>query len=151
MNLLNEAGFLGDTVLWGIEVWRLGLALLLVFLGLLSRRIIRWIFGGFLRRRVGQTRVQWDDDLVDLIPKPLALVVQVLLWFAIAFVLNLPEEPTNIRRFVINGLMAALAVAATWVIFRLLDVLSRAADRAAGYGVEDVHAGPSPPGVSSSR
>ena len=130
MNPFIEAGFLNNEVLWGVEVWRLILALVLVFLGLLSRRIIRWLFGGFLRRRVGQTRVQWDDDLIELVPKPIALVVQVLLWFAVAFVLNLPEEPTNIRRFVINGLMAALAVAVTWVAFRLLDVLSRAAERA---------------------
>ena len=131
MNQFFEAGLLGNDVLWGVEVWRLLLALVLVFLGMLSRRIVRWIFGGFLRRRVGQTRVQWDDDLVELVPRPLGLVLQVLLWFGVAFVLNLPEEPTNIRRFVINGLMAALAVACTWVGFRLLDVLARAAQRAA--------------------
>ena len=118
-------------VLWDVAVWRLLLALALVFLGLLSRRIIRWVFGGFLKRRAGKTRVQWDDDLVELVPRPLALVLQVLVWFGIAFLLQLPDEPTNIRRFVINGLMAALAVAVTWVAFRLLDVLSRAADRAA--------------------
>ncbi len=131
MNQFIESGFLGETVLWGVEVWRLLLALMLVFLGMLSRRVVQWIFGGVLKKRVGKTRVQWDDDLVELVPKPVALVMQVLLWFAVAFVLQLPEEPTNVRKFVINGLMAALAVAATWVAFRLLDVLARAADRAA--------------------
>ena len=132
MNQFIESSFLGTDILWGVEVWRLTLALVLLFLGLLSRRIVSWIFTGFLSRRVENTRVQWDDDLVELVPKPVALVVQVLLWFAVAFVLNLPEEPTNIRMFVIQGLMVALAISVTWVAFRMLDILAKAATRAAG-------------------
>ncbi len=131
MDQLFEGSFLGEQVLWGVVVWRLGLALVLVFLGLLSRRIVRKLFGGVLKRRVARTRIQWDDDLIEMAPRPVALVVQVLLWFAVALLLDLPEEPANIRRFVVQGLMVALAVAFTWVAFALIDVLARVAARAA--------------------
>lgn len=130
MGQLVEGTFLGEQVLWGVALWRLILALILVFAGFMSRRIVQWLFDGFLSRRVEHTSVQWDDDFVELASKPIALVIQVMLWFAIAFVLALPEEPTDIRRFVIQGLLVALAVALTWVGFRMLDVLSRVADRA---------------------
>ena len=131
MDQFIEGSFLGEQVLWGVEAWRLVVALVLIFLGLLSRRIIRKLFEGILKKRVARTRIQWDDDFIELAPKPMALVVQVLLWFAVALVLDLPEEPANIRRFVIQGLMVALAVAFTWVAFALLDVLGRVATRAA--------------------
>ena len=130
MDQLFEGSFLGNEILWGVDVWRLGVALVLVFLGLLSRRIVRMLFGGFLKRRVARTRIQWDDDLIELTPRPVALVVQVLLWFAVALLLDLPDEPANIRRFIVQGLMVALAVAFTWVAFALIDVLSRVAARA---------------------
>ncbi len=133
MDQFIEGSFLGNEVLWGVEVWRLGVALVLVFLGLLSRRIVRMLFQGFLKRRVARTRIQWDDDLIELVPKPTALVVQVLLWFAVATVLVLPTKPDSIdiQSFVYRVLFVALAVALTWVAFRLLDVLSRVAARAA--------------------
>ena len=128
---LIEGSFLGNPVLWGVALWRLVVALVFVFLGLLSRRIIRRLFEGVLKRRVERTRIHWDDDFIELAPKPMALVVQVLLWFGVALVLDLPEEPANIRKFVVQGLMVALAVALTWVAFALLDVLGRVATRAA--------------------
>ncbi len=131
MDQLFEGSLLGEQVLWGVDVWRLGGALVLVFLGLLSRRFVRMLFGGFLKRRVARTRIQWDDDLIELAPKPTALVVQVFLWFAVALLLDLPDEPANMRRFVVQGLMVALAVAFTWVAFALIDVLARVAARAA--------------------
>ncbi|MCH8960666.1 MAG: mechanosensitive ion channel family protein [Bacteroidetes bacterium] len=131
MDQFIEGSFLGNEVLWGVDVWRLGVALVLVFLGLLSRRIVRMFFQGFLKRRVARTRIQWDDDLIELAPRPVALVVQVLLWFAVALVLDLPDEPANIRRFIVQGLIVALAVAFSWVAFALIDVLSRVAARAA--------------------
>jgi len=110
--------------LWGVEIWRLVVALLIIFLGFLSRRLMRAAFSGVLKTRAGKTRVHWDDDLVHLMPQPLALVVQVLLWNMAAVVLTLPETPINIRHIVFQGLEVALAVALLWVAFRLTDVIA---------------------------
>lgn len=118
-------------VLWGVAVWRLGLALLIIFLGFLSRRLVTALFEGSLRRRAERSRMQWDDDVIELMPKPLALVAQVLLWHLAAAVLLLPEEPINVRMGVFQGLEVALAVALVWVAFRMTDVAARAMQRAA--------------------
>jgi len=117
-------------ILWGVSYLRLGLSLLIIFSGFLSRRIIQYVFNNYLTKKAKKTTIKWDDDLVALIPAPLALVVQILLWHVATTILILPQEPINIRVIVYQGLEVALAVAAIWVIFRLTDVLSRAMARA---------------------
>ena len=119
-------------VLWGVTYLRLGLALVIIFFGFLSRRIIRFLFSSILSAKVSKTRIQWDDDLIELIPAPIALVVQVLLWYVAAAVLVLPQEPVTIRLFVYQGLEVALAISCIWVAFRLTDVLSKVLERATG-------------------
>lgn len=121
--------WLGQQVLWGVTPWQLGLALVIVFLGFLSRRLILSLFDGILKRVARRSEVDWDDDAVELLPAPLALVIHILLWYAAAAVLALPQEPVDIRLFVFQGLEVALAVAVTWVVFRLLDVVSRVLER----------------------
>jgi MscS family membrane protein len=122
-------GILTNQVLWGIAAWRLVAALALIFIGFLSRRVVRVLFGRVLKKRAGRTQIKWDDDVVELLPSPAALVIQVLLWYAVAVVLVLPQEPTDIRSFIFSGLQIALAIAATWIVFRLVDVLGRASER----------------------
>ena len=123
--------FIQENVLWDIAVWRLIVALVLIFLGMLSRRVIKAVFGGMVRRRAASMNIQWPGDLLELAPGPIALLVQVLLWFAVAHVMQLPAEPVDVARLVAGGLMVALGVAVTWLVFRLLDTASRAASRAA--------------------
>lgn len=124
-----ETGILSQQILWGVEIWRLGAALLIFFLSFLSRRVLKLLFGGFLKKRVGKTRVQWDDDLVELTASPLGLVAQILLWYMAAAILVIPTEPYDIRLFVFQGLKVAIAIAFTWIVFRLIDVLARVMTR----------------------
>ena len=131
MNELLEFSFLGAEVLWGIAVWRLVFALVLLCLGFFSRRVIRWIVGRMLRRRKSSGGAPWAEDLLELLPRRLSMVLQILLWYAIALILELPQEPYDVRGWIINGLLVAAAVAFTGVVFRLLDAVSRAAVRKA--------------------
>ena len=131
---MNEAFDLTDTwlrydVLWGIRPWQLGLAVVIIFLGFLSRRLVLGLFDGVLRRAAHRSEIDWDDDAVELLPGPLALVLHIVLWYAAATVLVLPVEPVNVRLFVFQGLQVALAVAVTWAVFRLLDVIARGLER----------------------
>ena len=121
--------FLGQQVLWGVHWWQLGLALLLIFLGFLSKKVIRSLFGGYFKSRASSTDVQWDDDVVELAAAPLAAVAQILLWYASASLINLPVEPTNVRLIVFQGLEVAIAIAVIWLFFRLLDVAALALNR----------------------
>lgn len=116
---------LQQQVLWGVAVWRLGAAAVLIFFSFLGRKLIRHLFEGMLRRPTQATAAEWDDDLVELLSAPLALIAQVALLYAAASMLTLPLEPVNVRLFVYNGMKVALAVAATWVVFRLIDVVAQ--------------------------
>ena len=122
--------FLQQEVIWGIGLWRLVVAALLLVLGLLSRPFVRWT----MRRVVAArhvTEVQWIMDATRLMPIPLSYVLQVALWYGVGLVLNLPEEPYNVRLIVMNGLLAAVAIALAAVLFRIIDVAAIAANRKA--------------------
>ncbi|NND70463.1 MAG: mechanosensitive ion channel family protein [Rhodothermales bacterium] len=121
--------FIQQEVLWGADLWRFAVALVLIFAGFLSRRILVAIFGGILKKQAGSTEVHWDDDLVELCAGPLALVAQIGIWYAAARVLELPTEPADVQQIVFQGLLIALAVAVTWLFFRLLDVAAGALAR----------------------
>ena len=122
--------FVQHEILWGAESWRFGAALVLIFAGFLSRRILVSLFNGILKKQAGSTSVRWDDDLVELVAGPAALVVQIGIWYAAARILELPTEPANIRLIVFQGLRIALAVGVTWLFYRLLDVAALALSRA---------------------
>lgn len=126
--MLDSSGFVVAIGDWTVSAERLGVAFFLIFLSLLSRRIIRYFFNNALSKRVAATRVQWDDDIVEHMPAPLAAVVQIAFWYAAALVLNLPTEP-DVRSVVLQGLRIGVIFAFTWVFFRGIDVLSLAATR----------------------
>lgn len=121
--------FWTQTVLWGVALWKIGVAALIIFIGFLSRKITQSLFQGPLKRRAAATEVQWDDELVAMLAPPLAVFVQILLWYVAALFLMLPESPVNIRFYVFQGLKAALGVTAIWAGLRMIDVISNAMER----------------------
>ena len=122
---------LGSEVLWGVSVLQLALGAALLLLSLFSRKLVRGFFRRAVARRSLRRKAQWAADLVELLPAPAGLVVQVLLWAAAARLLELPRDPVDIRGLAEGGLLVAAAVAIAWALFRLLDVISRHAMRAA--------------------
>ena len=126
-----DVGLLGQEVLWGVPVLKLGGALLIIFLGFLSRGIITRIFNGVIKRRADKSRNQWDDDIARYVPRPLALVVQIILWHWAVLLLEIPMEPVDIRGYVYNGLSAAVAIALVWVGFAFIEVLGNGMSRRA--------------------
>jgi MscS family membrane protein len=128
---MDLPGFLsGGDLLWGVAPWRLAAALGIVFAGFASRKAIQAIFLA-LGHRASGTGIHWDDEAARLLPRPLALVVQVLLWRVAAVLLALPTAPVDIRDMVARGLDAAIMVGIVWTLFRIVDVLALVADRAA--------------------
>lgn len=111
-------------ILWGVAVWRLAAAALLILLGFAARRLILWLFQSVLMRQAAKTSAQWDDELIKFIPAPLAVIAQILIWFLASNLLLLPKEPVTIDVYVSQGLTVALWVAVTWLGFRLVDVLT---------------------------
>ena len=118
---------LSDEVLWGVAVWKLCLALVIIFIGFLSRGIIKSIFTGSLKRRSEENDFLWDDDLIKFMPGPLAMVVQIAIWFGAVFLFEIPEQVAEVplREPIFRGLLIALIAALMWVSFALIDVFSR--------------------------
>ena len=131
MQELLPSEWLLREVLWGVPTWRVGAAALLIFLGTLTRPILRFIFYRILRPRVGKTRMQWDDDVVELTPRPLAFVIQIGLWWVALNMMLVGEDLAVLRGYVSSGFLAALGVALGWALFRVVEVLGRAMTRAA--------------------
>ncbi|MBX2822039.1 MAG: mechanosensitive ion channel family protein [Rhodothermaceae bacterium] len=126
-----DLGILSEQILWGVSVWKLGAALVIIFLGFLSRRIITGIFNGIIKRRADKSKNQWDDDIARYVPRPLALVAQIILWHGAVLLLDLPTEPLDIRGYIYNGLSAAVAIGLVWVGFALIEVLGNGMSRRA--------------------
>ena len=116
-------------VLWGVPIWRLAVAGVIIFLGFLSRKLIIGIFKRSLASIAEGTKAQWDDDLVAMMPTPLSVAVQLVLWyFALGF-LELPTEPVDVRRVAFQGLQIAISATVAWTLFRLIDVFTLAMER----------------------
>ncbi len=129
-DFFQQLDIIGGEVLWGVASWRLGAALVIIFFGFASRKIIGAIFTR-LGRKASGTKVQWDDEATRLLAKPLAVVAQILLWRVAAAIMLLPIEPVNTREIVAKGLEGALMVGVVWVLFRVVDVLASVANRLA--------------------
>ena len=125
---MQTLGLFGGPILWGVEPWRLAAALGIVFAGFASRKLIHGLFVA-LGRRTKENAVKWDDEAARLLPKPLALVAQMLLWRVAAGILALPTEPVDVASIVAQGLEAAVMVGIVWTLFRVVDVLASVADR----------------------
>ncbi|MEO1482456.1 MAG: mechanosensitive ion channel family protein [Myxococcota bacterium] len=126
MELLNQP------ILWGVAPWRLVLAAVLIFGGLLSRKLIIAGFKGYLTRLAKKTKAEWDDELVRFVPAPLSALAQIGLWYIAARVLELPNTPPlEIRTYTMQGLEVAVWLSLIWLLFRLVDVLASTMARAA--------------------
>jgi MscS family membrane protein len=126
-----ESGFLGSDLLWGVKAWQLIASLLLFILSFFAKSAVNGFFSGWLKKRSQMTEVLWDDDLVELAPTPLAQAVRILLWYAAAITMSLPQAPANVRLWVLQGLEIALWISVIWLLFRLIDVFSRVMERMA--------------------
>lgn len=111
-------------ILWGVAPWQLILATVIIFVGFASRKLVIALFARYLTSLAKRTRVTWDDDLVRLVPAPLSFAVQIGLWYCSVGLLVLPNQPIDIRKYVFQGLGAALGVAFAWAVFRLVDVFA---------------------------
>ena len=125
-----DFSILQQEYLWGVTLGRLVVAGVAFALSLFARPLVRRL----LRRLLGARRLQdisWAQDLDDTLPSPISLVVHLGIWYGIAALLQLPTAPVNVQDLVQNGLLIAVAIAGSIVLFRLIDVGSHIAERQA--------------------
>ncbi|HQV34119.1 MAG TPA: mechanosensitive ion channel family protein [Calditrichia bacterium] len=125
-----DMSFLDQEILWGISTWRLMVAGIIIFAGFASRSIIQMLFRGVFKKYAGKTEAQWDDELIQFVPAPLAAIVQIGIWHIAAGLLEIPNDPVELQTYIFQGLQVAMWAAVGWLMMRLVDVLSGAMARA---------------------
>ena len=58
----SESARLAQEILWGVPLWRFLEAVLIIFVGFLSRRVIAFIFGNILKRRVEKIEQKLEPE-----------------------------------------------------------------------------------------
>ena len=109
--------------------WRPWVAVGLVFLGFFGRWFTRLVLGSWLRRNTLLKNSPVVADVTELLPGPLAFLVNIALWYVAARVIQIPTEPVNLKLFVEQGFQIALAVALNWTAYAGADIGGRAAAR----------------------
>jgi MscS family membrane protein len=107
--------------LFGVDLGRLVVALLIVVGFLLVRRLIAKLLAGRLRAVAKRTRFQIDDEIVEALEDPLALIPVVLGVFIAAEYLSLSGQLEAIADQIVRSLVVYVIF---WILVRLVQPLS---------------------------
>jgi len=115
-----------------IAVWQLAAAFLLVLVGMVARKVSDHILQKRVMPLLERTRVEFDNLTVQAASKPLGWVLLLAGVAGAVWVLALPTEPTNVRRFAFAVLKILLVADLLWFLFRFVDVVAVYLARLAG-------------------
>jgi len=95
---------------------------------LLSTLILKKIFDVFISKKLlsltKKTSFRYDDEFINAINPPISALFFVAGLFAATQVLQLPETPLNIAKFVVETLKISIAAIVTWAAYRQIDILA---------------------------
>jgi len=115
-----------------IAVWQFVAAFLLVLVGMVARKVSDYILQKRIVPLLERTRVEFDNLVVAAVSKPLGWALLLAGVAAAVWVLALPTEPTNVRRFAFAVLKVLLVADLLWFLFRFVDVVAVYLTRLAG-------------------
>lgn len=81
-------------------------ALMIVFASVLAAAIVKWIFGGILARAVKRSKTTFDDNLLDLLNKP---VFYTVLLVGIDMAIHTLKFPDNLQ-YIFVGLIKTIVI-----------------------------------------
>jgi MscS family membrane protein len=117
--------------LFGIAIWQVVAAFVLILLGLVLKKVLDFAFEKKIIPLLQKTPFKFDHLIATAASKPLGYLV-LLGGFALAFgLLPLPEKP-DVEGFVFGALKVLLAIDIVWFLFRTVDVLVGYLTRLAG-------------------
>lgn len=114
-----------DQTLFAIKYSQYGFALLAVLVALLGKRLIAFLLTKLIEPLTRRTESDLDDLLLGCLRKPLELLVVIVGLFIAVQILQLPEEPTNVRQGAYALLRALVTVAGGWALFNMAGVFGQ--------------------------
>jgi MscS family membrane protein len=125
MEFISEAfEFASGKRLLGISLSQYALAFLAILASWILRRILHSVIIRALRRVAQRTRTDIDEALINAVEAPIGFAVILGGIYAAVAILQLPQEPVNLRQFADRILLAAFIVDATWLVMRVIDAFS---------------------------
>ncbi|MFO8012642.1 MAG: mechanosensitive ion channel family protein [Phycisphaerae bacterium] len=107
-----------------IAVWQFAAAFGFILVGLVLRKVSDYVIRKHVLPLLERTRVEFDNLVVQAVSKPLGWLL-LLAGVALAvWVLRLPTEPTNVKRFAFGVLKVLLVADLLWFLFRFVDVIA---------------------------
>ncbi len=110
-----------DYEVLGIPAQQYLLSFVVLFGALLLRKIAQAVLEKHLARLAEKTKTKLDDMLFAAISKPLGLAIFLAGILIAVLVLRVPQ---SVETTVVNAFKVLFAAVATWLLFRLIDVLS---------------------------
>lgn len=120
---LHLPSWASETIL-GVEIWRIVLAIIFIFLGFSLKKISDYLFEKKIIPVFKKTRIEIDNLFFEALSKPLGFMLLLAGLAANFAILPLPEQP-DINRFVMSSLKVASTVIILWFLFRLVDVATK--------------------------
>lgn len=123
MEFLEKLRPMFDHQVVGIELLNLSIALGIIFLTLILKRVVGHILTGILARLTQKTSSSMDDMLLKNIEKPAEFMVVVCgSWIAVE-VLQLPVEPNNINGIAHNIVKILFTFNIAWLCYNLVSMV----------------------------
>ena len=118
-NLFNKL----DQTVMGINLTQLIIAMAVLLLALLTKRVIAHIFTKSLTAAAEKTTSQLDDLLLKSIKKPVELLVVVVGLYISLAILQLPSEPTDLKQLGNNIVQGLLMFNIAWGCYNMVSLL----------------------------
>ena len=106
-----------------IAVWQFAAAFIFILLGLVAHKISDYVIYKHVLPVLRRTRVRFDNLVVEAAAKPLGWLLFLAGLALAVWVLRLPTEPTNVKRFAFGVLKVLLVADLLWFLFRFVDVI----------------------------
>ncbi|ACY16993.1 mechanosensitive ion channel family protein [Haliangium ochraceum] len=108
-------------LLFGIELWKYGMIVLLFFVAWLVKSAVVTILGRYMRRITRHPRLRYLDRLVEHAQGPIGALTMALVFSIALPYLLLPGQAARVADFALELL---ITFAAVWLAYRLIDVVS---------------------------
>lgn len=107
----------------GISTGRYAIALAIVIVALICKKIFGLMFTRIVVPLAGKTKGELDDRFLASLRKPAEMMVLVIGLFVAVEILNLPIEPYNVHGIAISLLKAFVIFVIAWFLFNLVSII----------------------------
>lgn len=113
----------------GISTGRYALALAVVILAVIVKKVFAFLLNRIALPFTRKTKGALDEQFLESVRRPAEAVVLILGLFLAVQILNLPQEPYNIRAFAISSLKAIVIFDIAWLLFNLVGIIDHYLNR----------------------